>query len=256
MSSEAIETGEAQTEPGQVQVEFAGEWFAVDPAAPFVIGREGDLAIDDNQYLHRHFLELRFDGRLWWLTNMGSRLAATVSSGEGTVQSWLAPGAGIPLVFADYTIVFTAGPTTYDMHVQLTAPPFQVSPQQRKPMGTETIMPIRLNADQRLLVLALAEPILRRDTLGASQLPSNLAACEQLGWSATKFNRKLDYLCEKFSASGVQGLRGGIGKHAVNRRARLVEYCVSMQLVSRTDLAELDEHVRRVQQEARDNDSN
>ena len=230
-----------------VQVEFAGEWFTVDPMRAFVIGREGDLEIDDNQYLHRHFLEVRFDERLWWLSNVGSRLAATVTSGEGTVQSWLAPGASIPLVFADYTIVFTAGPTTYELHIDLRTPMFQLSPEYRKPTGTETVMPLRLNADQRLLVLALAEPMLRRDTMGVSELPSNLDAGERLGWSSTKFNRKLDYLCEKFAAVGVPGLRGGVSNHAVNRRARLVEYCVSLQLVSRADLAELDEHVRAVQ---------
>jgi hypothetical protein len=38
----------------------------------------------------------------------------------------------------------------------------------------------------------------------------------------------------------VQGLRGGRGKLATNRRARLVEYAVASHLVSRDDLVLLE----------------
>src|SRR5919112_1402609 len=89
----------------QLQLEFAGEWMTLDPERPFVIGREGDLTVDDNQYLHRAFLELRHVDGLWWLANVGSRLSATISSGGGAVQSWLSPGPRVPLVFSECSIV-------------------------------------------------------------------------------------------------------------------------------------------------------
>ena len=56
----------------------------------------------------------------------------------------------------------------------------------------------------------------------------------------TTFNRKLDNVCEKLDKLGVDGLRGGRGKLATNRRARLVEYAVATRLVSADDLALLD----------------
>ena len=56
----------------------------------------------------------------------------------------------------------------------------------------------------------------------------------------TTFNRKLDNVCEKLDKIGVDGLRGGRGKLATNRRARLVEYAVATRLVSADDLALLD----------------
>ena len=96
-------------ETPQLQLEFAGEWMTLDRERPFVIGREGDLTVDDNQYLHRAFLELRHVDGLWWLSNVGSRLSATISSGGGAVQSWLSPGARLPIVFSECSIVFTAG---------------------------------------------------------------------------------------------------------------------------------------------------
>ncbi len=39
-----------------LSLEFCGEWFHIDPGEPFLVGREGPLELDDNQYLHRRFL--------------------------------------------------------------------------------------------------------------------------------------------------------------------------------------------------------
>ena len=61
----------------------------------------------------------------------------------------------------------------------------------------------------------------------------------------SRFNRQLDNVCDKLDRMGVQGLRGGVGKLASNRRARLVEYAVSSQLVTRSDLSLLDDPALR-----------
>ena len=56
----------------------------------------------------------------------------------------------------------------------------------------------------------------------------------------TKFNRKLDNVCQKLADAGTRGLHGGPGKLASNRKARLVEHALSTRLVSERDLALLD----------------
>ena len=53
-----------------------------------------------------------------------------------------------------------------------------------------------------------------------SSVPTSGQAAERLGWQLTKFNRKLDNVCDKLDRLGVRGLRGGPGKLASNRRAR------------------------------------
>ncbi|HEY4614469.1 MAG TPA: hypothetical protein VIG75_03305, partial [Citricoccus sp.] len=108
------------------------------------------------------------------------------------------------------------------------------------PDGATTIGPVLLTESQRALVVALAEPMLRRDGTGLSAIPSSAAAAERLGWGITKFNRKLDNVCDKLDRVGVAGLRGGGGKLATNRRARLVEHAVTSHLVTPDDLALLD----------------
>ena len=43
-------------QPDELVLDFSGEIYRVAPADTFVIGRGGDLDIDDNPYLHRRFL--------------------------------------------------------------------------------------------------------------------------------------------------------------------------------------------------------
>lgn len=223
-----------------VTVDFCGEVFELDGTAAFTVGREGDLVIDDNPYLHRRFLRLHHADGLWWLANLGTSITATVADGGGLMQAWLAPGAQLPLVFEETRIWFTAGPTTYELQVRLQPATFipaveEVVTVEGTTMGRTTFTP-----DQRLLVLALAEPVLRRGERGQGQIPTNVAAAERLGWTQTKFNRKLDNVCQKLVKHGVRGLHGDATRLAANRRARLVEYALAARLVTREDLSLLE----------------
>lgn len=225
----------------ELRVEFAGEWYSLGPSQVFVIGREGDLRVDDNPYLHRNFLRLQHANGLWWLVNDGSRLAATLSDVEGRAQSWLAPGAHVPIVFRHMCLTFSAGSTTYEVYLFSGEAPFlPTSEPSPGPVGESTIGAVPLTPSQKLLILALAETRLRRIGSGAVEVPSSSAAAARLGWGLTRFTRKLDNVCDKFDRIGVEGLRGGSDGYAVNRRVRLVEYAVTSLLVTATDLPLLD----------------
>lgn len=232
-----------------LEVEFCGEWYHADPARELIIGREGDIVIDDNPYLHRRFLAISWLHELWWLANVGSQVCATVSDAAGLVQAWLAPGASLPIVFGGTTVLFTAGPTTYELTMQNSDTPFLVTDTGRSESGETTIAPIVLTESQRMLIVALAEPLLRRDGTSVTEIPSSRAAAKRLGWEMTRFNRKLDNVCDKLDRRGIKGLRGGPGQLAVNRRARLVEHAVTSRLVTETDLELLD---RRPTEPSRD----
>lgn len=223
----------------RVTVEFAGEYFHVFPGDTFTMGREGTLTVDDNPFLHRHFLRIARHESLWWLANVGSRLTATVTDGSGHFQAWLAPGARIPLVFHHTAVIFTAGSTTYELAIYADAARFEALGGGGGD-GTTTLGNVALTPSQHLLVVALAEPILRREGVGMSEIPTSQVAADRLGWTITKFNRKLDSVCEKLTMGGVRGLHGGAGEYATNRRARLVEHAIAARLVWRGDLALLD----------------
>jgi hypothetical protein len=61
-----------------LKVEFCGEWFDVE--GEFGIGREAELTIDENPYLHRRFLILRHEYGMWWLVNSGNLLSPSFRS--------------------------------------------------------------------------------------------------------------------------------------------------------------------------------
>lgn len=226
-------------EVDELRVEFAGEEFSVAPDTVFTVGREGDLAIDDNLFLHRNFLTIQNIEGLWLLSNVGSRLSATVTDTGGRVQAWLAPGARLPLVFAATSVIFSAGPTTYELTIHAAEPTFRDT-QPPADDGLSTIGEVPLTHSQRVMILALAEPVLRREGTGMSELPTSAQAAERLGWTLTRFNRKLDNVCDKLDRVGVPGMRGGVRSYATNRRVRLVEHAIAARLVTRDDLPLLD----------------
>ena len=215
-----------------LSLEFCGEWFHIDPGEPFLEGREGPLELDDNQYLHRRFLVISHVDGMWWIENIGARLSATLADAEGVTQAYLQPGARLPLVYADTTLLFTAGRTTYEMRLVNNQPAYVPSAvSETSESGATTIGPIELTNSQLLLVLALSEPVLTgRGT--TSSIPSSQNAADRLGWPITRFNRKLDHVCDRLTRYGVRGLHGGPEKLAVNRRARLVEHAVATRLVT------------------------
>ena len=215
-----------------LSLEFCGEWFHIDPGEPFLVGREGPLELDDNQYLHRRFLVISHVDGMWWIENIGARLSATLAAAEGVTRAYLQPGARRPLVYADTTLLFTAGRTTYEMRLVNNQPAYVPSAvSETSESGATTIGPIELTNSQLLLVLALSEPVLTgRGT--TSSIPSSQNAADRLGWPITRFNRKLDHVCDRLTRYGVRGLHGGPEKLAVNRRARLVEHAVATRLVT------------------------
>jgi len=209
--------------------------MTVEPTDPFTIGREGDLAIDDNPYLHRTFLSIRWD-RYWWLDNVGSLLAATISDGGGVMHSWFAPGATLPLLFSITEVRFTAGPTNYELSLHVEDAPMAVAGSVVASSGLTTLRPTTLTLNQRQLVLSLAEPALLGPGNNPSAIPTSAAAADRLGWKITKFNRQLDAVCQKLDRAGVRGLVGSNDQLATSRRSRLVEYALAVRLVSAEDL--------------------
>ena len=216
-------------------IDFAGEIYEVLPRDRFVIGRQGDLALDDNPYLHREFLEISHGDGWWWVANVGGRLAASLTDQRAIMRSTLAPGARLPIVFPVTLLTFTAGATTYELELSTDVSGY--SEQTRTlPGGDTTVGAITFTDSQLLSILALAEPVLRRVGTGVAHLPSSTQAAERLGWTLTRFNRKLDNVCDKLDRAGITGLHGGPGLNAANRRARLVDYAVSTLLVTAEDL--------------------
>jgi hypothetical protein len=232
-----------------VKIEFCGEAYRVEQGSSFTIGREADLVVDDNPFLHRRFLRIDHENSMWWIANIGSQLSATLSNTEGTLQAWLAPGATLPIVFENSTVWFTAGPTTYEFGITLDDAPFHAALPETPRIGSTTYGRTSMTPEQRLLIIALAEPMLRRRVRGAVNAPTSAEAAARLGWTVTKFNRKLDHVCQKLERLGVLGMHGGPDRLASDRKARLIEYALATRMVDAQDLDLLEECAARTDEE-------
>jgi len=221
-------------------VEYEDLTYPVFRDQPFDIGREADLCLDRNPYLHRRFLRISYEPDLWWISNIGSGLGATMYDQASGMQAWLGPSSRLPLVFSRVDVVFTAGPCSYRLALLNNAPQWQGGVVEVDAEGDTTVREVGWTSAQKLAVLALAEPMLQREGFGVVHIPSNANAAERIGWAVKRFEKKIDNVCAKLDRLGVDGMRGGVREHASGRRSRLVEWAISTGFVTIADLALLD----------------
>jgi hypothetical protein len=230
-----------------LHVDFIGEDTTVAPGSELTFGRQADLHIDDNRHLHRVLGRFWSRGDAWWLTNEGRSITIQIADADSRSSVQLAPGSEIALSFPNSVLRFRAGVTDYEVAVHVPdRGAADVVDDDDDPLDAdddeagETIAlgDIMITDEQRLLLLALAEGTLR-DPHSNDELPTNRAVARRLGWSITKFNRKLDNLCERFTKLGVGGLRGSIDQLATDRRRRLVEHAIESGLIARSQLDRL-----------------
>ncbi len=228
----------------ELTIEYCGEQYVVPTDREFSFGRSSDLEVDSNRYLHRCMGTFRWTPTFWWLANVGSHLPLHLEGRAGGTSVTLAPGSSLPLVFGSCYLRFAAGGTTYELLVDAAASigPFE-PPLSRAGETTVDASDMPLTPEQLLLLIALAEPRLRKGAL--ADLPSNADIAARFGWPITKFNRKLDNLCAKFARRGVDGLVSSRRGAAQNRRSALVEHVVTSGLLTVDQLALLPQMTRR-----------
>ncbi len=202
-------------------------------------GRDADWVVDaDNRYLHRVLGCFVDHAGVWFLQNLGRFVTLWIDDADSTSRVEVASGEQSPVAFRDFTVWFTAGPDEYRISGSLSEPtPLQLGP--AAVSDTEEFGLGVLNQEQRALVLVLAEGRLRGDPEWERHLPTNREVAHRLGWSITKFNRKLDYLCRRLAEAGVGGVAGDAADLAVHRRQVLVEHVVTRRLVVPGDLDDL-----------------
>jgi hypothetical protein len=221
---------------GALFLEFLGEELVVDTTESLTFGRAADLVVDDaNPYLHRVLGCFAARDSVWFLQNLGRHIPLRVLDTSGASRIELGPADQVPIGFEEFVVRFEAGRHRYEISGALAEPtPLELGQQ----TATDTVEfgVVVLNDEQRLLVLALAEPLLQGHHNWSARLPSNKLVAARLGWKLSKYNRKLDYLCRRLAELGVDGLQGEAGRLASTRRVLLVEHMVNVGAVTAEEL--------------------
>jgi len=229
-------------------VEFVGDERVLSPGDELAFGRSADLVIDDNRFLHRLMGRFTWANGMWWLANTGSSIALRLADTSSSSYAKVTPGASVPMTFETAVVSFEAGGRPYELRLELLVESswlghhgltsaYGSGDEWPDPEATTTAGALPLNDEQRMLLVALCEPWVAER--GASELPTNRQIATRLGWTITKFNRKLDWLCQKYAGAGVSGLRGSSDLLARDRRLRLVEHALDSGIVTSDDLAVL-----------------
>ena len=219
-------------------VEFIGEEREVSPDHELTFGRQADLVIDaSNPYLHRRLGRFWNADGLWMLQNTGTSIRLAMVDTATSSRLTVAPGGVAAIPFEDSRLVFEVQGAAYELLVEV---PYAavVRSADLTISGTATVQvgQVPLTESQKQCIVALAETRLTQPGAPTIGVRSNKSAYTRLGWSSTKFNRKLDNVCDKLAKSGVRGLQGDQGQLASNRRERLVEHAITTGLVTPADL--------------------
>lgn len=227
----------------ELHIFFIDELTVAAPGTVTTFGRSADVEIDDaNKYMHRVVGTFFDQDGVWWLANKSRHGQLTLVGSTGRVTR-LPPEAVAALSEPSGLVRFEAGPTNYELG--WTRPgqdplmPPSVDDEDSDADLTTQFGIVSLNAEQKLMLTALAESRLIDSSADPADLPANAAVAHRLGWSGKKLDRKLDYLCARLANEGVRGLRGEKGFEAVDRRARLVDHAISSGLVTSDDLETL-----------------
>ncbi len=219
----------------ELRVEFCGEEYSATADRTLSFGRQADIVVDDNRFLHRTLGEFRCTNGMWWVANVGSSIALTLLDDASPSMARVAPGTSMPVPFEATTVRFEAGGTAYELTVDVvgdgSAVPVDDVDEPEDPDLAELTMTtssLPLTDDQFALLVALATPLLT----GGGELPTNRQLAAGLGWTVTKYNRKLDGLCAKFTKAGVTGLHGSADRLAKDRRTRLAEHVIDAGIVT------------------------
>ncbi len=220
-------------------LDLDGDERVVVEGSALTFGRDAELVVDaDNRYLHRVLGCFVSHGDIWFLQNLGRFIPLRVDDVDSASLVQIEPGDQVPIGFEEFVVTFRAGNSDYRISGALSEPtPLELGLVPAS--DTAEFGLASLNAEQRLLVLALGEGRLRGQSDWVVRMPANREVAHRLGWTITKFNRKLDYLCRRLAESGVDGAFGDAGDLATNRRQVLVEHAVARRLVTAADLDDL-----------------
>jgi hypothetical protein len=204
-------------------VRFLGETYR--PTDDLTFGRDAELAIDENSYLHRRAGRFRLRSGAWWLENLGSRLRLTMVSSDGSLID-LQPGASSPLLGMGGEVSLTAGPTRYEIEYELETDQvawMDTHPIKDKGIDTMTYGTI-LTPRELDFVIVLAQG---RLTGRLGPLPSHGEIAETWGVSRKTVDNTLQRLRTKLRKQKIS---------AVQSSETLVEYLVTQGLVTLDDL--------------------
>jgi hypothetical protein len=170
-----------------------------------IVGRSGTFPVGtDDVFLHRSLFQVWYGGLGWMIANRGRHIPLDIEprGSRSLTRIHLGPGAVTVMPAGPSAITFTAPERHYEIHIDIPSTGISRPSQLNTFDGDITHARHIPNEDQRIMLDALAAPLIKNPGANDGDLPSVKELAEQLGWTEKKTNQKIERLCQRLAQDG------------------------------------------------------
>lgn len=170
-----------------------------------IVGRSGTFPVGtDDVFLHRSLFQVWYGGLGWMIANRGRHIPLDIEPGgsRSLTRIHLGPGAVTVMPAGPSAITFTTPERHYEIHIDIPSTGISRPSQLNTFDGDITHARHIPNDDQRIMLDALAAPLIKNPGANDGDLPTVKELAEQLGWTEKKTNQKIERLCQRLAQDG------------------------------------------------------
>ena len=170
-----------------------------------IVGRSGTFPVGtDDVFLHRSLFQVWYGGLGWMIANRGRHIPLDIEprGSRSLTRIHLGPGAVTVMPAGPSAITFTTPDRHYEIHIDIPSTGISRPSQLNTFDGDITHARHIPNDDQRIMLDALAAPLIKNPGANDGDLPTVKELAEQLGWTEKKTNQKIERLCQRLAQDG------------------------------------------------------
>lgn len=170
-----------------------------------IVGRSGTFPVGtDDVFLHRSLFQVWYGGLGWMIANRGRHIPLDIEprGSRSLTRIHLGPGAVTVMPAGPSAITFTTPERHYEIHIDIPSTGISRPSQLNTFDGDITHARHIPNEDQRIMLDALAAPLIKNPGANDGDLPTVKDLAEQLGWTEKKTNQKIERLCQRLAQDG------------------------------------------------------
>lgn len=170
-----------------------------------IVGRSGTFPVGtDDVFLHRSLFQVWYGGLGWMIANRGRHIPLDIEphGSRSLTRIHLGPGAVTVMPAGPSAITFTTPERHYEIHIDIPSTGISRPSQLNTFDGDITHARHIPNEDQRIMLDALAAPLIKNPGANDGDLPTVKELAEQLGWTEKKTNQKIERLCQRLAQDG------------------------------------------------------
>ena len=170
-----------------------------------IVGRSGTFPVGtDDVFLHRSLFQVWYGGLGWMIANRGRHIPLDIEprASRSLTRIHLGPGAVTVMPAGPSAITFTTPERHYEIHIDIPSTGISRPSQLNTFDGDITHARHIPNEDQRIMLDALAAPLIKNPGANDGDLPTVKELAEQLGWTEKKTNQKIERLCQRLAQDG------------------------------------------------------